>query len=231
MGAATPHPLSDTGEPQHLVTVSQPFYMSACEVTQQQLLEVLGYHSSKFHAEEHLAEYVEGLDTSQFPVDHSTWGTARLFCETLSNRPQEIEAGRVYRLPTEAEWEYACRAGTKTSFAFGDELSLEDANINSTADKAGGSEPLRRPAPVGSYPPNAFGLHDMHGNVWEWCRRGMRPYTSSHQIDPEEPLSLHHVIRGGAWDYPAEYCRSDYRNHALREYFFGGIRVVCVIKE
>ena len=231
MGTASPHPLTDASQPRHPVTISKPFYMGVYEVTQQQLKEVLGYTSSKFQIGETLGQYVEGLDTSQFPVDHSTWGTARLFCETLSNRPQEIAAGRVYRLPTEAEWEYACRAGTETLYAFGDQLTPREANINAPQDENANEQLHGRPTTVGSYASNAFGLYDMHGNVWEWCQRGMRQYGSSPETDPQGPISMYHVIRGGAWDFPAQFARSDYRTDALREYFFAGFRVVCEIKK
>lgn len=231
MGSTAPHPLTDANQPQHSVTITKPFYLGAHEVTQQELAEVLGYASSKFHAEEHFAKYVKGIDTSQFPADHCTWGTARLFCEMLTNRREEIAAGRVYRLPTEAEWEYACRAGTETPFACGSELTPGQANITTPAIKNTDHTPLNRPTTVGSYPPNAWGLYDMHGNTWEWCKDGMRDYTSSHKTDPEGPISFHHIMRGGAWDYPSQFAQSDYRTAALREYVFAGFRVVCEINK
>ncbi len=135
------------------------------------------------------------------PVENVTWQEARDFCTRLSERPEEKAAGRRYRLPTEAEWEYACRAGTTTPFSCGDQLTGERANCNGGED--GG------PVPVGSYPPNAWGLYDMHGNVAEWCADGHGPYPEGPLRDPTGPeTGLSRVVRGGSWADPPSECRS-----------------------
>jgi cytochrome c peroxidase len=232
MGSPQPHPLASDTQPQHRVRISRPFYMGAHEVTQEQYERILGpgLSHTQFCATGTARREVEGIDTLRFPVDGVSWGEALAFCETLSALPEEIAASRVYRLPTEAEWEYACRGGTETAFAFGDRLSLADANINAPPDPVTGARALQRTTTAGSYAPNAFGLYDMHGNVWEWCEHGKRVYTRRAQTDPVGPQAFYHVIRGGAWDFPAAFCQSDYRIDALREYVFVGFRVVCELK-
>ena len=125
------------------------------------------------------------------PVENIEWVQAKKYCEQLSAKAEEKAAGRVYRLPTEAEWEYACRAGTSTAFHYGDSLASDQANFNGTYP-AGDSKRgpyLRRTAKVGSYRPNAFGLYDMHGNVAEWCADWYDPqyYLDSPEEDPLGP--------------------------------------------
>ena len=235
MGASEAHPLTEEARPQHRVRITKSFYLGVHEVTQHQFQQIVDQlHSNLTPADfNHFCDTgagsraVEGLDTSRFPVDHVSFGYARMFCETLSSLPEEVAAGRVYRLPTEAEWEYACRAGSQTAFSFGDSLSVDTANINGATSVETGQQSLARTTAVGSYPPNDFGLYDMHGNVWESCSGGKRLYNQDRQIDPQGPLSMYLVVRGGAWDFPAEYCQSAYRNAALREYVFVGFRVVC----
>ncbi len=126
-----------------------------------------------------------------------------------------MESTDKYRLPTEAEWEYSCRAGTDTSFFFGRCLSVDQANYN-------GNHPLKRcpkgeyremTTSVASFKPNAWGLYDMHGNVWEWCQGCYDAYPFSPVTDPVNKEGLARVFRGGSWGSGAQYCRSAYRNY------------------
>src|SRR5207247_828477 len=133
----------------HRVRITTAYYIGTHEVTQAQYRLVTGRSPSEF----------PGPDNA--PVDSVTWEDARALCQQLSDRPGEKAANRVYRLPTEAEWEYACRAGTTGYFWYGNQYRPMMANTH-----LGG---LKRTATVGLYPPNPWGLFDMHGNVWEWC--------------------------------------------------------------
>jgi formylglycine-generating enzyme required for sulfatase activity len=159
------------------------------------------------------------LNTDDFPVDSLTWDEAVLFCNKLSALPAEKAARRFYRLPTEAEWEYACRAGAKTHtpFSFGKSLSSRQANFDGTqpyGDAERGPS-LGRTAKVGSYKPNAWGLYDMHGNVWQWCSDWYARdyYTNCPRTDPPGPeKGTRRVSRGGAWYNPARYVRTGERN-------------------
>ena len=168
-------------ESEHDVEITKAFYMGAYEVTQAEYEKVTKENPSQYRAGGKQADKVKGIDTKQFPVEDVSWDDAVAFCKALSELAEEKKAGRVYRLPTEAEWEYACRAGTKTRYSFGDVLSVKDANCGgafTTNDKPLGGAPLERPAPVGSYKPNEWGFFDMHGNVWEWCADWYQPTTT-----------------------------------------------------
>jgi formylglycine-generating enzyme required for sulfatase activity len=138
-----------------------------------------------------------------FPVESVTWLQAVEFCRKLSELPAEKEAGRVYRLPTEAEWEYACRAGTTSPWHCGEGLAPAQANFSG-----------RNTQRVGSYPPNAWGLYDMHGNVREWCSDYYdgKYYLRGPAGDPQGPeTGSHRVARGGSWRDSDVLCRSAYR--------------------
>ena len=226
MGSPKSDLASEESGPQHSVRITKPFYLGVYEVTQQEYEEVMADRPSHFYSDSLGGDKVEGINTSRFPVDQVTWGQAAEFCRRLSELPEEVSAGRRYRLPTEAEWEFACRAGTTTPYSFGNIITLDQANISQPGAQED-PQPLARTAEVGSYPPNAFGLYDMHGNVWEWCADGKRDYTKSPQTDPNGGPSLHYVIRGGGWDFPAHFCRSDYRKEALAGYVYFGFRVAC----
>lgn len=229
MGSPAHDVASDGSEPQHTVRITKPFYIGVFEVTQAEYLEIMEASPSHFCETGVGAAAVANLDTSRFPVDRVTWEEAVEFCGRLSDLSEEVVAARTYRLPTEAEWEYACRAGTDTPYSVGTALTASQANINCKSDGSG-DIPLRRTAEVGSYAPNPWGLHDMHGNVWEWCGAGKRKYTSRTVSDPKAAPSFYSIIRGGAWDYPASHCRSDYRREALSGYVYFGFRVVCELE-
>jgi len=198
----------DNEKPQHEVTV-QPFYMGKYPITQAQYQQLIGINPSYFKDRE---------DAKWRPVEQVSWEDAVEFCQRLSRL-----SGKEYRLPTEAEWEYACRAGTTTQYHFGDTISPELANygvkINETTE-------------VGKYLPNAFGLYDMHGNVWEWCQDD---WHSNYEEAPNNgniwlsEKSGIKVIRGGSWSYDPLDCRSAYRNYYARGSRDGniGFRVVC----
>lgn len=190
MGSANGNP---DEAPPHEVTLTKPFYLGVHEVTQEQYASVMGKNPSNH----------EGANS---PVERVSWDDAMEFCRRLSEAPREKAAGRVYRLPTEAEWEYACRAETTTNFHSGDnELEIGDYAWH---DKNSG----KTTHPVGQKQPNAWGLYDMHGNVCEWCSDWCGDYPQGAVTDPTGPPSLsHRVARGGDWFYNATRCRSAHR--------------------
>src|SRR5262249_51208928 len=152
---------------------------------------------------------------------------AQDFIKKLNALPAERSAGRKYRLPTEAEWEYCCRAGAKTRFHTGDELAAKDANFGYS---------LNRPCKVGSYKPNAFGLYDVHGNVWEHCEDWYDAayYQQKVRKDPKGPSNNtgRHVQRGGGWNYGAGICRAAFRNNPTPDSRANsyGLRVACDLR-
>jgi len=205
----------DTDETPHEVTLTKPFYMGVYEVTNAQWKRVMGSEPSNWKDDDR-------------PVEQVSWDDANEFCRRLSALPEEKRAGRVYRLPTEAEWEYACRAGTTTKWSFGDDESrlgdyawfgnnsgkaIVDAvrwweeSQDTYADRllGNGCENHR----VGQKQPNAWGLFDMHGNVWEWCSDWYGDYAKGVVTDPQGPSGgSSRVFRGGCWDSSAGGCRS-----------------------
>ena len=192
MGCADWEDDTDWGErPQHRVRITKPFYLGATEVTQEQYERVMGENPSNYKGD------------SQRPVETVSWEEAVEFCRRLSQ-----QEGKTYRLPTEAQWEYACRAGSTAKWHFGDEESRlgdhawYDSNSDSTAH------------PVGQKKANAWGLYDMHGNVYEWCADwyDFAYYGESPSKNPTGPASaLYRVHRGGSWLHDAKQCRSAYR--------------------
>ena len=200
-------------ETPHEVTLTKPFKMGVHEVTQAQYEQVMGVNPSEFKG----ADY----PVQDYPVETVTWDDAVEFCRRLSELPAEKEAGNVYRLPTEAEWEYACRAGTTTMYSFGDDED-EQAEILSKVGwlELDDESDLRDYAwylkysgggthPVGGKKPNAWGLYDMHGNVWEWCQDWYGDYPSGSVTDPSGAKSgSDRVFRGGSWSMTPEHCRS-----------------------
>jgi len=207
----------DAEMPQHKVRITKPFYVGVYEVTQAEYERVMKENPSWFSNGGDGKDEVSGLDTSRVPVESVSWEDAVEFCRRLSAMPKERKAGGVYRLSTEAEWEYACRAGTTTPFHFGSQLNGREANCSGsypygTTEKG---PSLGRPTTVGSYAANAFGLYDMHGNAWEWCRDCYDGgyYRSSPVDDPQGPKeAAFRVLRGGSWAIGAGSCRSAFRD-------------------
>ncbi len=235
MGPADTDPGSrDDEKPQHRVRVSKPFYMGVYEVTQAEFEGVMKTNPSSFTQAGLLKDSPANLDCGRLPVDNVMWYDALEFCRRLSNSPAERQAGRVYRLPTEAEWEYACRAKTTTVFHLGNALSSTQANFNGN-HPFGDAEKgpfLNRTTTVGSYEPNALGLYDMHGNLSEWCmdKFDRDYYRVSPLEDPRGPRQgTSRVIRGGDWYSDGRDCRSAFRYADIPEgrFYALGMRVVC----
>jgi formylglycine-generating enzyme required for sulfatase activity len=223
-------------EHRHEVQISRPFFLGVYTVTQAQYQKVIGTNPSYFSRTGTGRALVGGLDTSHFPVETVSWDDAVAFCEKLSALPAEKRARRVCRLPSEAEWEYACRAGTTTPFHFGKSLSSTQANFDGSRPygRAAKGPVLDRTCKVGSYKPNAWGLHDMHGNVWQFCADWHDPnyYKLSPRKDPAGPKAgTYRVIRGGSWVNPGQYCRAAMRTleHPAATSYVIGFRVACDI--
>jgi formylglycine-generating enzyme required for sulfatase activity len=190
--------------------------MGRFEVTQEQYQKVMGKNPSNFKEAKH-------------PVEQVSWNDAVEFCKKLSQK-----TGRTYRLPSEAEWEYACRAGTTTPFHFGETMTTELANYK--GDYTYAFEPKgkfrKQTTEVGIFPPNAFGLYDMHGNVSEWCEDtnhdsyNKAPSNGSAWIDNN---NQHRLLRGGSWYNTPEYCRCAVHdsNDPINNIDVIGFRVVC----
>lgn len=202
MGSLIEEEGADNDEEQHQVTISKEYYLGVTEVTQGKYKEVMVTNPSHFHK-----RVIRKSDSSMYPVESVTRDEAVEFCKRLSELPEEKKAGRVYRLPTEAEWEYACRAGSKTAFSFGASAkSLGD--FTWFRDNSNGQT-----HPVGEKKSNAWGLYDMHGNVCEWCSDGYREYPKGAITDPIGPREgSAGVHRGGSWSMGAANCRSAVRH-------------------
>jgi formylglycine-generating enzyme required for sulfatase activity len=203
-------------QPPHLVTIKS-FMMSKFLITQAQCKAVRGkLPPCRFKGD-------------NLPVERVSWGDAQKFCQGLS-----IKTGRSYRLPTETQWEYACRAGTVTPFSFGETLTIDVANYN--GEHTFRDEPrgiyFHSTNAGGKFPPNAFGLCDMHGNLWEWCEDNwLDDYSSSprNSSSYQGKDSRYRVARGGSWHEPPHLCRSAARLKVLESDAdeFTGFRVVC----
>ena len=169
---------------QHEVTLTKPFYMGKYEVTQEQWESVMGNNPSS------------RTKGAKLPVTNVSWEDCQEFIKKLN---EKTSGG--YRLPTEAEWEYSCRAGTTTAYSYGDNLTKSDANIDGDSIKA-----------VGSYRPNAFGLYDMHGNVWEWCNDWYGSLQDGEVTDPKGAATgSSRVLRGGSFINDVSAARSSLR--------------------
>ena len=211
--------LDKGSETQQKVTITKPFYMGVYEVTQGEYKKVMGKNPSWFSADGGGKSKVKG-DISKFPVEQVSWEEAKAFCEKLTKKDGR---GRTYRLPTDAEWEYACRGGADSSEPFNldgkpsKSLSTTQANFDGNRPYGGApkGDDLKCTCKVGSYKPNGFGLYDMHGNVWEWCSDSLNDdgYDPRPKVDPEGPKrgSLR-VLRGGSWSDGGLYCRAAFHS-------------------
>ncbi|MBO3457462.1 formylglycine-generating enzyme family protein [Aetokthonos hydrillicola] len=209
---------SDSERPQHNVTI-KPFYIGKFTITQQQYQAVMGKNPSNFKGEKR-------------PVEQVSWDDAIAFCDKLSQR-----TGKTYRLPSEAEWEYACRALTTTPFYFGETITTDLANYYGSSTYA--SEPKgvyrQQTTEVGKFPPNAWGLYDMHGNIWEWCQDTWHDSYEGAPVDgtawvSDDKNNTLHLLRGGAWNNVPRICRTIDRDWFARDYSDSnvGFRVVAV---
>ena len=232
MGAPEDEPESgDDERPQHRVAVPQ-FLMGRYPVTQAQWRVVADYKKS----ERDLDPNPSRFKGDNRPVEWVSWEEAQEFCLRLSEK-----TGKTYCLPSEAQWEYACRAGTTTPFHFGEMLTLDLANYDTDSSYNGSPTAKYRgeTTDVGSFPANEWGLHDMHGNVWEWCeddwhgsyankpealkQAGNMPWRSAESESRK-------LLRGGSWNFNPGYCRSAGRFNFSRDLrnAFIGFRVCCV---
>jgi formylglycine-generating enzyme required for sulfatase activity len=232
MGSPTNEALRDPAEVQHTVTLTSGFYVGKYEVTQNEYLAVMGNNPSASRF---------ATNSGSRPVEEVTWSNATNYCGKLTHQEQtagRIQSGWMYRLPTEAEWEYSCRAGTTTAFSFGNAIrgGMADFNDHYEYDATNGITYISNPTVppvgttnVGSYAPNAFGLYDMHGNVWEWCQDWFGNYPANSVIDPQGPTSgAQRVMRGGADYTDGHYCRSaeHYAEYPPHTFDYLGFRIV-----
>lgn len=215
MGSPEDEKNRHTDETQHEVDLTKDFYLSETEITREQFLAFVKESGYKWDVKK-----PDFQTSDDHPVVAVTWDNATAFCEWLSKKE-----GRTYRLPTEAEWEYACRGGTKSAYSTGTKLSSDDANFNK---KHKGTRPVK------SYQPNKFGLYDMHGNVWEWTSDWGDYYPNSRVTDPMGAQSgMYRMCRGGSWYDTSLFCRSAWRGWIMpwnRDYITG-FRVAAVSSE
>jgi formylglycine-generating enzyme required for sulfatase activity len=227
MGSPPNEPERRPDEDQVQVTLTKGFWMAKFETTQGQWTKVMG----KLPA----SPTAELPEASELPVGNVNFAEAEEFCRKLTElgrKSGELSRGWEFRLPTEAQWEYACRAGTTLATAFGDRLSSKQANFKGEPYNGGELGPqLGRAAKVGSYPANAWGLHDMHGNTFEWCRDWYQPHLPG-GTDPDlhSSAASSRVRRGGCWADEGWPCRSAFRLRfePERRYDHIGFRVVLV---
>ena len=222
MGSPTNEVGRDTDEILHPVTISRGFFVSKFLVTQNDFLSVMGYNPSYFNGAH------GGTDLAR-PVEQVHWYAAEEYCAQLTLNEQQtgrLPTNWVYRLPTEAEWEYACRAGTTNRFSYGDDAGYLSLTNYSWYNANSGS----LTHDVGQKLPNPSGLYDFHGDVYEWCQDWYDVYPTGLAIDPQGPASgLGRVFRGGGWGYGPQYCRSAGRysgDPSLPENYIG-FRVVA----
>ncbi len=215
------HGLADTLKSyQHEVELSNDFYLGKCEVTQGEWKKLMSDNPSHFKGNDSL------------PVENVTWNDAKKFIEKLNQHNE----GKHFRLPTEAEWEYACRAETTTPFSTGENLTTEQANYDGDFPYKNYPKGIYRehPTAVGRFKPNQWGLYDMHGNLWEWCEDWYCPYPKTKVTDPIGNCTTDlKVIRGGSWYFVAKCARSDWRyTHNPNDKGFSlGFRVLLEVNQ
>lgn len=186
MGSPEDEPERFVNERQHQVTLSLGFWLADTACTQALWQAVMGSNPSHFR------------EDPRQPVESVSWDDVQRFIDNFNAQVPGLSA----RLPSEAEWEYACRAGTTTPFSFGINITTEQVNYNGEYPYNFGKKGRNRarPVPVGALPPNPWGLYEMHGNVWEWCRDWYDDYPQEPVIDPQGPVSgFDRVLRGGSW--------------------------------
>jgi sulfatase modifying factor 1 len=222
MGSPPDEPHRDKDEVQHKVTISEPFYLQTTEVTLGQWRALMGRKL-----------FGRRRGTDNMPVVRVSWHDCMDFTRKLNALSQWT-----YRLPTEAEWEYACRAGGSTTYSWGKAIHCDTAMYGNNSFESGGclnyvrskGLAIDQPAPVKSYTPNVWDLYDMHGNVWEWCRDWYGNYATNAKINPLGPDSgTMRVRRGGSWFKYGYLCRSANRNygHPGSRYLTTGFRLVA----
>ena len=226
MGSPETEEDRDKGEVLHAVTISKPFYMGVYEVTVSQYAQFV-----KATGQEH--NEPEFKQTGNHPVVNVDWNAIQAFCKWTSSK-----TGKTVVLPTEAQWEYACRAGTKTRFGFGDKAedlhtyaNYCNKSLTKKRKDAERGDGFAETAPVGSLKPNDWGLYDLHGNVAEWCSDGYGDYKRQAVTDPAgADRSLFGVVRGGSWVHELKYCRSASRLRGDRSCLYStiGFRVVVL---
>ncbi|WP_442948684.1 formylglycine-generating enzyme family protein [Nostoc sp.] len=201
----------DSESPQHTVTV-QPFFMGKFPVTQSQWAIVAALKKVNID----LNPEPSNFKGANRPVEQVSWDDAIEFCARLSNK-----TGKTYRLPSEAEWEYACRAGTTTPFYFGETITTDLANYhgNYTYNSGPKGESRGQTTDVGKFPPNPFGLFDMHGSIWKWCQDAWHENYKGAPTDGSTWVSDndYRLLRGGSWNYIPGHCRSAFRGYNARD--------------
>jgi len=205
-------------ETQHKVTLTRGFYIGVYAVTQEEWQAVMGNNPSRFRGEKKL------------PVEMVSWDDCQEFVKKMREKDK-----KAYRLPTEAEWEYACRAGTKTPFHTGETISTDQANYDGNYAYGNGKKGVdrKKTMPVENFPANAWGLCDMHGNVWQWCQDRHGDYPQKDVADPQGPENGKlRLMRGGSWGDDPQCCRSAYRSGELPSHRYGSIGLrVCFFDE
>jgi formylglycine-generating enzyme len=195
MGSPKSEKHRDEDETQHTVTLTQGYWLGKYEVTQSQWKAIMGARRQLI---------LVGEEGANFPVTRIYWDRATSFCKKLTERERKagrLPTGYAYQLPTEAQWEYACRAGTKTAYSFGDAITEKQANFHVGK--------IRGTIVVGTFPANPWGFHNMHGNVWEWCSDWYGKYPTGTLTGPTGPTSgSSRVIRGGSWHFTFHVLRS-----------------------
>jgi formylglycine-generating enzyme required for sulfatase activity len=214
MGSPTNEAERSDSEVQHQVTLTQGFWLADTTCTQALWQAVTGNNPASFR------------DNLNNPVEQVSWDDVQGFILRLNNTVSGLKA----ILPTEAQWEYACRAGTTTPFSFGANITPQQVNYDGNYPYAGGSKGVYRQktVPVKSHPANPWGLYEMHGNVWEWCQYWYSYYPSSAVNDPQgDGQGTNRVVRGGSWLDSGRNCRSAYRLRLVpvARYDFLGFRL------